>query len=105
MSLGFNMDNLKNSFRADPNYEIPANVFLQDMTQVNFMSIKFCDQNPYITLILRGNLILCITGSEVEGSCSDRFREKIYKRIFQSPLLQQVLVEFVLKLCCVGPES
>ena len=28
------MDNLKNSFRADPNYEIPANVFLQDMTQV-----------------------------------------------------------------------
>merc|ERR1719228_734431 len=33
VSLGFNMDNLKNSFRADPNYEIPANVFLQDMTQ------------------------------------------------------------------------
>ena len=93
MSLGFNMDNLKNSFRADPNYEIPANVFLQDMTQVNFM------------LILREKLILRITGSEVKGSCSDRFREKIYKRIFQSPLLQQVLVEFVLKLCCVGPES
>ena len=35
VSLGFNLDNLKNSFRADPNYEIPANVFLQDMTQVN----------------------------------------------------------------------
>ena len=34
VSLGFNLDNLKNSFRADPNYEIPANVFLQDMTQV-----------------------------------------------------------------------
>ena len=35
VSLGFNLDNLKNSFRADPNYEIPANVFLQDMTQVS----------------------------------------------------------------------
>ena len=35
VSLGFNLDNLKNSFRADPSYEIPANVFLQDMTQVS----------------------------------------------------------------------
>ena len=35
VNLGFNLDNLKNSFRADPNYEIPANVFLQDMTQVS----------------------------------------------------------------------
>ena len=38
VSLGFNLDNLKNSFRADPSYEIPANVFLQDMTQVKFIS-------------------------------------------------------------------
>ena len=38
VSLGFNMDNLKNSFRADPNYEIPANVFLQDMTQVRIFT-------------------------------------------------------------------
>lgn len=37
VSLGFNLDNLKNSFRADPSYEIPANVFLQDMTQVKFI--------------------------------------------------------------------
>ena len=34
VSLGFNLDNLKASFKADPQYEIPANVFLQDMTQV-----------------------------------------------------------------------
>jgi len=39
VSLGFNMDNLKNSFRADPNYEIPANVFLQDMTQVQRLRV------------------------------------------------------------------
>jgi len=39
ISLGFNLDNLKNSFRADPNYEIPANVFLQDMTQVEIQKI------------------------------------------------------------------
>ena len=47
VSLGFNLDNLKNSFKADPNYEIPANVFLQDMTQVlkqtkpKFQFLKF----------------------------------------------------------------
>merc|ERR1719244_1638220 len=39
VSLGFNMDNLKNSFRADPGYEIPANVFLQDMTQVQRLRV------------------------------------------------------------------
>jgi len=39
VSLGFNMDNLKNSFRADHNYEIPANVFLQDMTQVQRLRV------------------------------------------------------------------
>jgi len=39
VSLGFNLDNLKNSFRADPNYEIPANVFLQDMTQVQRLKV------------------------------------------------------------------
>lgn len=39
VSLGFNLDNLKNSFRADPNYEIPANVFLQDMTQVQRLRV------------------------------------------------------------------
>ena len=39
VSLGFNLDNLKNSFRADPNYEIPANVFLQDMTQVRTLEL------------------------------------------------------------------
>jgi len=39
VGLGFNLDNLKNSFRADPNYEIPANVFLQDMTQVQRLRV------------------------------------------------------------------
>jgi len=39
VSLGFNLDNLKNSFRADPSYEIPANVFLQDMTQVQRLRV------------------------------------------------------------------
>ena len=41
------MDNLKNSFRADPNYEIPANVFLQDMTQV-FKSYK--EEHKFLNL-------------------------------------------------------
>ena len=46
VSLGFNLDNLKNSFRADPNYEIPANVFLQDMTQVKILFEIQDDLNP-----------------------------------------------------------
>ena len=54
VSLGFNLDNLKNSFRADPNYEIPANVFLQDMTQVslnlNFHQLRICETVPVTCL-------------------------------------------------------
>ena len=75
VSLGFNLDNLKNSFRADPNYEIPANVFLQDMTQVS---------NPLreASVLTRNS----VSGSATEGSCSNRLCEKIYQRIFQSEL-------------------
>ena len=35
VSLGFTLDVLKKSFGADPKYEIPSSVFLQDMTEVN----------------------------------------------------------------------
>jgi len=51
VSLGFNMDNLKNSFRADPNYEIPANVFLQDMTQVQRLRVHA--QTDYVRKFIK----------------------------------------------------
>ena len=75
VSLGFNLDNLKNSFRADPNYEIPANVFLQDMTQVS--------NHPREASGLTRN---SVSGSATEGSCSNRLCEKIHQGIFQSEL-------------------
>jgi len=51
VSLGFNLDNLKNSFRADPNYEIPANVFLQDMTQVQRLRVHA--QTDYVRKFIK----------------------------------------------------
>ena len=51
VGLGFNLDNLKNSFRADPNYEIPANVFLQDMTQVFKIHYNMDNNNVIIKLL------------------------------------------------------
>jgi hypothetical protein len=43
VSLGFTLDVLKKSFGADPKYEIPSSVFLQDMTEVS--------EEPYCVLI------------------------------------------------------
>ncbi len=37
VSLGFTLDVLKKSFGADPKYEIPSSVFLQDMSEVRFI--------------------------------------------------------------------
>jgi len=51
VNLGFNMDNLKNSFRADPGYEIPANVFLQDMTQVQRLRVHA--QTDYVRKFIK----------------------------------------------------
>merc|ERR1712079_650149 len=51
VSLGFNLDNLKNSFRANPNYEIPANVFLQDMTQVQRLRVHA--QTDYVRKFIK----------------------------------------------------
>ena len=89
VNLGFNMDNLKNSFRADPNYEIPANVFLQDMTQVYFENLFFL-LNHLCTkkFVLAKFFNNCVSGSEVTSTRTDRFCEEIYQRIFQSSLFQ-----------------
>jgi len=51
VSLGFNLDNLKNSFRADASYEIPANVFLQDMTQVQRLRVHA--QTDYVRKFIK----------------------------------------------------
>ena len=83
VSLGFNLDNLKNSFRADPNYEIPANVFLQDMTQVSNHLREASVLTRYF-----------VSGSATEGSCSNRLCEKIHQRIFQSELSEVLNIEF-----------
>lgn len=39
VALGFTLDVLKKSFGADPNYEIPSSVFLQDMTEVQKLRV------------------------------------------------------------------
>jgi hypothetical protein len=51
VNLGFNLDNLKNSFRADPSYEIPANVFLVDMTQVQRLIVHA--QTDYVRKFIK----------------------------------------------------
>jgi hypothetical protein len=40
VSLGFTLDVLKKSFGADPKYEIPSSVFLQDMSEVRFLTFN-----------------------------------------------------------------
>ena len=61
VSLGFNLDNLKNSFRADPNYEIPANVFLQDMTQVKLNKEYYLCMKHYKSGLICHTFALYIT--------------------------------------------
>ena len=41
VSLGFTHEVLKKSFRADPSYDIPTSVFLQDMTEVRILGRFF----------------------------------------------------------------